>query len=174
MSLISWGFKITKGGVSMGKSAVKITGLNVEELISELNKAYADERLAYFSYWYMAKMVTGAGYKGMEEMLSKIAKDEEEHAQELAERIIELGGKPISNPSDFEKNANFSYPEPPQKMSDYDAIIKTVLEAEAGAIDVYQKLADKTFGKDHVTYQLITHILQEEIAHEELFENLKE
>ena len=58
-------------------------------------------------------------------------------------------------------------------LSDYDEIIKIVTKAEATAIDVYNKLAKKTFGKDHDTYQLATHIMGEEIGHEEMFENLK-
>jgi bacterioferritin len=49
-----------------------------------------------------------------------------------------------------------------------------VTDAEAGAIDVYNKIAKKTFGKDNVTYQLVTHILSEEVEHEEIFENLLE
>ena len=49
-----------------------------------------------------------------------------------------------------------------------------VAEAEAGAIEVYSKLAKKTFGKDNVTYQLVSHILSEEVEHEEIFENLLE
>ena len=47
------------------------------------------------------------------------------------------------------------------------------IKTEAGAIEVYNKLAKKTFGKDHDTYQLVTHILGEEIGHEEMFENLE-
>ena len=59
-------------------------------------------------------------------------------------------------------------------LTDYDEIIKLVTDAEAGAIEVYNKIAKKTFGKDHDTYQLAVHIMGEEINHEETFENLKE
>ena len=61
-----------------------------------------------------------------------------------------------------------------KKLSDYDEIIKIVAAAEAGAIEVYNKIAKKTLGKDHDTYQLAVHILGEEVTHEEMFENLKE
>jgi bacterioferritin len=156
----------------MGKQGTKITGVDVKELIADLNRAYADEWLAIYSYTYMASTVTGAGYEDMQEFLEEIAKDEQEHAGELADRIQELGGLPLANISDLEKNANAPYPKPPKSTDDYNAIIKTVLEAEAGAIDVYQKIANKTLGKDHVTYQLICHILSEEVGHEEKFEDL--
>ena len=47
------------------------------------------------------------------------------------------------------------------------------MDAEGGAIEVYRKIAKKTFGKEDVVYQLVTHILSEEVTHEEMFENLK-
>jgi len=158
----------------MGKQGIKIVGVNVDDLIKDLNKAYCDEWLAYYAYWHMAKTVTGKGYEDMSEFLSKIAKDEEEHAGELADRIQELGGVPLVNPMELEKNANAPYPKPPKDTSDYDKIIKVVLDAEAGAIEVYNKLADKTKDKDHATYQLVCHILSEEIKHEGMFEDLLE
>jgi len=110
----------------------------------------------------------------MSEFFEGIAKDEQEHQEELANRIQELGGLPLINISDLEKNANAPFPKPPKDTTDYKSMIKVVLGAEAGAIDVYQKIADKTMGKDHVTYQLVCHILSEEVAHEEKFEDLLE
>ena len=156
----------------MGKQAIKIVELDVKELIKDLNKAYCDEWLAYYAYWYMAKTASRLYYEDISEFLSKIAKEEEEHAGELTDRILELGGTPIVNPTELEKNANAPYPQPPKETNDYKKIIKVVLEAEAGAIDVYNKIAKKVQGKDHTTYQLITHILSEEIKHEQMFEDL--
>ncbi len=158
----------------MGKEGKKIANLDIQDLIKDLNKAYCDEWLAYYSWWYMSKVVTGPGYEDMSEFLEKISKEEEEHADELANRIIELGGLPIANPMELEKNANAPYPKPPEGTSDYDNIVNVVTKAEAGAIDVYNKLAAKTQGKDHVTYQLVCHILAEEVKHEEMFEDLRE
>lgn len=158
----------------MGKQAAKIVGLNVKELIRDLNRAYCDEWLAYYAYWYMAQIVTGLGYEDMSEFLEKTAKDEAEHAGEIANRILELGGLPLSNPMELEKNANAPYPVPPKNTSNYEDFINVVLDAEATAISVYNKIASKTQGRDHVTYQLISHILAEEVGHEERFEDLKE
>lgn len=157
----------------MGKKGTEIVkDLDVKSVITDLNKAYCDEWLAFYSYWLMAQITTGKGYEDMSEFLEKISKDELEHADELANRIIELGGTPILHPMDIEKNANAAYPKPPKKTDDYDSIIKVVCDAEAGAIDVYNKLANKTINKDHVTYQLACHILSEEVDHEEMFEDL--
>lgn len=158
----------------MGKQARAIVEVSLKELIKDLNKAYADEWLAFYLYWYMAQIVSGRAYEDIAEFLNKIAKDELEHAQEVADLIIKLGDVPVANPMELEKNANFPYAMPPKNTADINRIIRIVTEAEAGAIDVYSKIAKKTLGKDHVTYQLVTHILSEEVQHEEIFENLLE
>jgi len=158
----------------MGKQARAIVDLSLKDLVKDLNKAYADEWLAFYLYWYMAQTVSGKAYEDMQEFLEKIAKDELEHAGELADLICKLGAMPIANPMELEKNANLPYMMPPKNSADLNRIIRIVTEAEAGAIDVYNKLAKKTFGKDNVTYQLVTHILSEEVTHEEMFENLLE
>lgn len=156
----------------MGKKAREIVGVDLKDLIKDLNKAYCDEWLAYYAWWYMARSVEGPGTEDMAEYLDKIAKDELEHAAELAERIIELGGLPINTLGGVEKGGNAPYPGVMKNLSNYHEIIKIVTSAEAGAIEVYNKIAKKTFGKDHATYQLACHIMGEEIGHEELFENL--
>jgi len=121
----------------------------------------------------MGKVVSGFGYEDMSEFLMKTALNEYEHAGELADRIVQLGGLPVADISELSKNANAPYPRPPEKTDNYSAIIDIVLKSEAGAIEVYQRLAKDTMGKDHVTYQLVTHILSEEIVHEDRFESLK-
>lgn len=158
----------------MGKQARAIVELSLKDLVKDLTKAYADEWLAYYLYWYMAQTVSGKGYEDMQEFLEKIAKDELEHATELADLIVKLGGMPVANPMELEKNANAPYLMPPKNTADVNRIIRIVTEAEAGAIEVYNKIAKKALGKDHVTYQLVTHILSEEVSHEEMFENLME
>jgi len=158
----------------MGKQARAIVDLSLKELVHDLNKAYADEWLAFYLYWYMAQVVSGRAYEDISEMLNKIAKDELEHATELADMIVKLGGIPIANPMELEKNANAPYLTPPKNTADVNRIIRIVTEAESGAIEVYHKIAKKTLGKDNVTYQLVTHILSEEVTHEEMFENLME
>ncbi len=158
----------------MGKQGRAIVDVSLKELVHDLNKAYCDEWLAYYLYWYMAQIVSGKAYEDMKEFLEKIAKDELEHATELADLIVKLGGMPIANISELEKNANSPYLMPPKNTADINRMIRIVTDAEAGAIDVYSKIAKKTLGKDHVTYQLVTHILSEEVDHEEMFENLME
>jgi bacterioferritin len=157
----------------MGERFRKTSGADIKELIADLNRAYCDEWLAFYAYTYAAQAVSGAGYEDMQEFLEKIAKDELEHQSEVADMIIKLGGMPTVNFNDIEKNANAPFPMPPKKTDDYEKIIAFVLDAEGGAIETYRKIAKKTFGKEDVVYQLVTHILSEEVTHEEIFFNLK-
>jgi bacterioferritin len=105
-------------------------------------------------------------------LLLDTSKDELEHQQELAARIVSLGGKPQADIGQLVKTSNDGYPAPPANEKDFEAIVKTVIKAERDAIEVYNRLAQKTHGKDHVTYNLIVHILGEEVEHEDEFETL--
>ncbi len=147
----------------MGDRFRKTSGVDLKELIADLNRAYCDEWLAFYAYTYMSQVVSGKGYEDMEEFLKKIATDELEHQGELADMIIKLGGMPVIDFADIVKGGNAPYPAPPKKTDAYDAIIDFVTEAEGGAIEVYRKIAKKTLGKEDVVYQLVAHILGEEL-----------
>ncbi|MBS7653397.1 bacterioferritin, partial [Candidatus Bathyarchaeota archaeon] len=66
--------------------------VDVERLLELLKRAYADEWIAYYSYKWAADMAEGLKSPILAEVVDKIADEEEEYADELAERIIELGG----------------------------------------------------------------------------------
>lgn len=158
----------------MGKHGRAIVEISLKEVVRDLQRAYADEWLAFYLYWYIGQTVTGRMYQHVQGLMNKLASDELEHAKELAEHITKMGDVPPANPTELEKTANFPYVIPPKNTADLNRIIRIVQEAEANAIDVYSRIAKKTMGKDHLTYQLVTHILAEEVEHEDIFENLQE
>ena len=157
----------------MGTKGKQIVDLDVAELIAELNRAYADEWLAAYAYNYMGQVVTGRpAAKQLAALLLDTSKDELEHQQELAERIVSLGGKPVADVSKLVETSNDGYPTPPVNERDFEAIVRKVIEAERGAIEVYNRLGAKTEGKDLITHCLVVHILGEEVEHEDEFESL--
>jgi bacterioferritin len=157
----------------VGTKGKQIVGMDVSELIADLNRAYADEWLTAYAYNYMGQVVSGRpAAKQLAELLLDTSKDELEHQQELAERIASLGGKPVADVSRLVEASNNGYPAPPANEKDFDAIVKTVIKAEQDAIEVYNRLIQKTHGKDPITYNLILHILTEEVEHEDEFEML--
>lgn len=152
----------------MGKTAKEIIEGNVEQIIEELNKALADEWLAYMQYVSASQVVPVP--KVCEE-LTDIAKEELEHAEELVERIIQLGGEPIVDPKKFFEKTNCGYEVP---TGEAKQALEGALKGENCAITVYNKIAKMTKDTDVVTYRLMLHIMEEEIDHEQRFENLKE
>ncbi len=156
----------------MGEKARELAGTNVEKIVEELNKAYADEWLAFYQYWVTAKSleVRYAGHVAGE--LSRLASEELEHADELAERIVQLGGRPLASTKQWMEQSTCGYKEPPRDPKDLDKVIRDTIDGERCAISVYKKLMEMTRDSDYVTFQLIQHILEEELEHEDTFENL--
>jgi ferritin-like protein len=70
------------------------------------------------------------------------------------------------------ETSNDGYPAPPENEKDFEAIVRKVIEAERGAIEVYNRLSAKAEGKDPITHCLVVHILGEEVEHEDGFESL--
>jgi bacterioferritin len=153
----------------MGAKANETAKLNSDELITELNKAYADEWLAYYQYWIAARTFADGRSSTLARELERIADEELEHAEELAERILLLGGKPLADPRAWFEETNCGYSEPPE---DREGIIRMVIEAEQCAIRVYEQLVKKTLHDAPVTSQFVLHILEEELEHEDTFEKM--
>ncbi len=146
-----------------GRKIVK--DLNIDEVIEQLNKALADEWLAYYQYWTGAKVVEGPMSGALIGELEEHAADELRHAGMLVERIIQLGGKPLLKPSDWDEKTNCGYEVPEDFF--VKAILKQNIKGEQCAIDIYQKIAEMTFGKDVLTYNMVVEILEDEVEHEE-------
>ncbi len=156
----------------MGTEGKKLVKLDVEELIDDLNKALADEWLAYYQYWIGAQEVKGPLRGAAEAELMEHANDELRHAQMLVERIQQLDGTPILEPKKWYDKTNCGY-EAPEDPS-VEKIINQNIEGEQCAIDVYQKILEKTEGKDSVTYNMVNEILEDEIEHEDDLEAILE
>lgn len=153
----------------MGKKGIEILKLDVNDLISKLNAALAEEWLAYYQYWVGARLMEGPMRSEIEPELLVHAQQEFNHANMVVERIIQLGGTPITNPSDWVKHAACNYEEP---LDPYiEAILEQNLRGERCAIKRYEDIADFTNGKDHVTHQMATNILNEELEHEQDIED---
>ena len=156
----------------MGTKGRAIVGEKVNELINLLNKALADEWLAYYQYWVGAKVVKGPMKGEAITELTEHAADELRHAEMLAARIVQLGGTPLLSPSEWEKMTNCGYDAPTNPF------IKKVLEqnikGEQCAIATYSKLLEFVRGIDPVTEQMVTQILADEVEHEDDLQALME
>ncbi|MFH1784816.1 MAG: ferritin-like domain-containing protein [Candidatus Micrarchaeota archaeon] len=157
----------------MGTMGVKIIDMDVKELIEDLNKALADEWLAYYQYWVGALVVKGPMRPAVQEELKEHASEELEHAGMLAERIVQLGGTPILDPKEFQTKNTCGYHAPTNPH--VQKILEQNIKGEQCAIVVYDGILKKLKGKnDAITYNMIRKIMEDEVKHEQDLEDLKE
>ena len=152
----------------VGNSIIK--GIELQEIINLLNKAYADEWLAYYQYFIESKVVKGLMKDAAIAELNQHAADELRHANLVADRILQLGGVPLLHPDEWIKQSNCGYHAP----NDFDvvSILKDAIEGEQCAIQTYSNIIDITRNKDVVTYDLVSQILADEVEHEEDLQTL--
>jgi bacterioferritin len=149
----------------MGTKGIEIVGMDVKQLIDLLNRAFADEWLAYYQYWIGAKVIKGPMKEAVIAELIQHAADELRHADLLALRILQLGGIPITKPEEWYRHSNCGY-DAPDTLFVRD-ILNQNIKGEQCAIMTYQKMVQLTMAKDPVTYNTVLQILQDEVAHEE-------
>lgn len=153
------------------RKIVEEAGINVDELITVLNKAYADEFLAWYQYYSVVGIAEGLFRKSVEDEFIQHAKEELEHAEMIKNRIIELDGIPLLNPQDWYQFTNCGYTIP----NNYDTIIlvEQNIKAEQCAIKVYNGIMEATKGLDPITYKLARNIMKDEEEHEQDLSDIK-
>jgi bacterioferritin len=155
------------------------SGTDTRGILSEANAAKREEivEMLQRAYWmeietvmsYLANSVNPDGVRAQEikESLAEDIQEELGHAQRFAERIKELWGVV---PGSEEFDAEQSYLQPPDHQTDIVHVIRGVIEAEAGAIEHYNRIIETSDGVDPVTQDMVTEILHDEEGHRRLFE----
>lgn len=156
----------------MGTKGREIVGLDVGRVVELLNKAFADEWLAYYQYWLGAKVVVGPMKDAVIAELMQHAADELRHADMVSLRIIQLGGTPLVTPHDWFAWTNCGYDGPADPF--VAKILEQNIKGEQCAIGVYHSLIEEVGLKDPVTYNMAVQILQDEVEHEEDLQALLE
>jgi bacterioferritin len=146
--------------------------MDVNTVIDLLNRAFADEWLAYYQYWLGAKVVSGPMKDAVITELMQHAADELRHADLVSNRIIQLGGTPLVSPKAWFEHANCGYEAPADPF--VRKIVEQNIDGERCAIGVYQSLIEEVGLKDPVTYNMALQILQDEVEHEEDLQSLLE
>ncbi len=156
----------------MGTRGREIIGMDVNELLDHLNRAYASEWLAYYQYWLGAKLIKGPMKDAVAAELTLHATEEMNHATLLSGRIIQLGGTPVTDPKRWFDLSPCAYDAPDDPY--VAVLLDENIAGEQCAISAYKKLMDVTKDKDMVTYNLALTILGQEVEHEEDLQSLKE
>jgi bacterioferritin len=146
--------------------------MDVSEVLTLLNRAFADEWLAYYQYWLGSKVAKGPMKDAVIAELLQHSADELRHADMLTLRIIQLGGMPLTTPQAWLEQTNCGYDAP---NDPYVAkLLEQNIKGEQCAISTYKRMMEITKDKDPVTYQLALTILQDEVEHEEDLQALDE
>ena len=107
-----------------------------EVVIKLLNEALATEWVCVLRYYRHYFMASGMLADSVKAEFLEHAQQEQEHANMLAERIVQLGGEPDLNPDTLTKRSHAEYKE----GQDLRDMVKEDLIAERIAIDSYREM----------------------------------
>ena len=145
-------------------------GADIQALVLMLNKAYADELLAWAQYSAPIGLCIGKLRPDVEAEFKKHAEEELKHAEMLRQRIIELDGVPLQSPQEWFSYTNCGY----DKSVNFNtkALVEQNIKAEICAQNVYLGImkACKEID-DFVTYRIARNILIDEEEHEQDLED---
>jgi bacterioferritin len=141
-----------------------------ETVLKLLNEALATELVCTLRYRYHYYKASGIHAQSVREEFLEHAQEEEAHAARIAERIVQLGGKPDFSPEGLATRSHAEYVE----GNDLIDMIEEDLVAERIAIESYREMA-QYFGKDDPTSRrLMEDILAKEEEHAEDLSTLLE
>ena len=135
--------------------------LDSKLVVKILNEALATEIvcvLRYKRHYFMAKGIVAGSVA--EEFLEH-ASDEQEHADRIAERIVQLGGEPNFSPEGLASRSHSEYVEGETLVD----MIKEDLVAERIAIDSYREIVQFLGDQDPTTRRMMEEILASEEHH---------
>jgi bacterioferritin len=136
-------------------------GLDKERAIGVLNEALATEIVCVLRYQFHYYMATGIHSTAVAEEFREHAREEQEHAEQIAERIKQLGGKPDMNPATLVQRSHSEYKEGTSLVD----MIREDLVAERIAIESYREMIEFFGDKDPTSRRMMEHILAKEEEH---------
>jgi bacterioferritin len=131
------------------------------EVINLLNEALATELVCVLRYRCHHFMARGIHAKNVAAEFLVHSNEEQAHADQIAARIVQLGGEPDFSPDSLTSRSHAEY----KVSSSLGEMIKENLVAERIAIDSYRQLIQYLGDKDSTTSQMLKSILAVEEEH---------
>lgn len=144
-------------------AVTKSYGADADAVCKVLNDALATEIVCVLRYKRHYYTADGIHSESVKKEFLEHANEEQGHADDIAERIVQLGGKPDFNPAGLTSRSHAEYVEG-ETLRD---MIKEDLVAERIAIDSYREIVQWLQGKDSTTRRLMESILAKEEEHAE-------
>lgn len=136
-----------------------------EEIIELLETAYSMELETVMNYLANSINLDGVRAEAIKKSLAADVTEEVMHAQQLGQRIKQLGGLVPGSTSVVLGGQQ----QPSENTTDVVGVIEAVIEAEASAVAQYNKIIKATDGEDYVTQDLCIRLLADEEEHLVLF-----
>ena len=136
-------------------------GLDRERAVAVLNEALATELVCVLRYKYHYFMATGIHSQTAKAEFLEHAGEEQEHADQIAERIKQLGGKPEMNPAGLADRSHSEF----QEGTSVTDMLKEDLIAERIAIESYREMIQFFGERDSTTRRMLEGILAMEEEH---------
>ncbi len=146
---------IENGAVTEGYSADR------ETVVKVLNEALATEIVCVLRYRRHYFMASGLNSDSVAAEFLQHSNDEQGHADQIAQRIVQLGGEPNLNPEGLLTRSHAEYVEG-ETLTD---MIKEDLIAERIAIDSYRDIIQYLGNDDPTSRRLMETILAVEEEH---------
>ncbi|WP_107980551.1 ferritin-like domain-containing protein [Pseudoduganella sp. UC29_71] len=141
-----------------------------EAVIKMLNGALATELVCILRYKRHYYTVAGRDNAGVKAEFLEHATQEQEHADWLAERIIQLNGQPDFNPATLLDRSHAEYDE----SGEVQSMVRANLIAERVAIESYRQMIEQIGDSDPTTKQLLIKIMAVEEEHADDMRDLLE
>jgi len=132
-----------------------------DDIVGLLNDALATELVCVLRYRRHHFTAEGLESPKIAEEFMVHANEELGHADRLAERIVQLGGKPDFNPRGLLDRSHADYDD----SSDLSAMIRSNLVSERVAVESYRQMIELIGDKDSTTRRLLEDILADEEEH---------
>lgn len=132
-----------------------------ENVVRILNEALATELVCVLRYKRHYFMASGIHAQAVAEEFLEHSKEEQEHADMIAERITQLDGAPDFNPEVLAKRSHSQYVEGTSLVD----MIREDLIAERIAIDSYSEIIRYLGDKDPTSRRVMEEILAKEEEH---------
>lgn len=134
-----------------------------QKVIELLNQALATEIVCTLRYRYHHYMASGIHAQAVAAEFLEHAQEEQAHADQIAARITQLGGRPNFDPEGLSTRSHAEYVEGESLVE----MIEEDLVAERIAIDIYRELAQYFGSQDPTSRRLMESILAAEEEHAE-------
>lgn len=136
---------------------------DVQTAIRILNEALATEIVCTLRYKHHYYMASGIHAQAVAQEFLEHAREEEMHADQIANRITQLNGKPDFNPQGLASKSHSEYVEGNSLID----MIKEDLVAERIAIESYTEMIRYFNEKDPTSRRLMEEVLAKEEEHAE-------